>query len=352
MTDASHPALEGPAAAESQSGPAVPRPLVSVAMPTFNGERYLAEALDSVAAAIGVLANPGAVEILAVDDGSDDATPQILQSAAERLPVRILEGPRRRNWAASTNAAFRQARGEYVCSLHQDDRWRPERLARLLALAARHPEVDVWTHPVRFIGPAGAVLGLWRSPWPAGRPLAPVDWFPRLLVQNVLAVPGVLFRRRILDSVGAMDERRPYTTDWDFWLRMAKRHTAWMVLEPLADFRLHSESQTLSLSRRHADFVAQLESVVADHRGALARLGAAERWGRLADLGVEVNAWLAARAARMAWPSGRLARAALRVGPVGCLQYVRAAQLVPRVVARLRVRGLTDGREEAKEGGL
>ncbi len=341
MTSAPPIEPESPPAAAPGGGRISARPFVSVALPTFNGARYLSDALDSVAAAIAALDDPAAVEVLAVDDGSTDATPRILRAAAERLPVRILDGPRQRNWAASTNAAFREARGELLCILHQDDRWHPSRLARLQRLVEQHPEVAVWAHAVRFIGPAGEVLGMWRCPWPAGRPLEPAAWFPRLLVQNVLAVPGVLFRRQLLDEFGGLDERLPYTADWEFWLRLAQRHAAWVLPDPLADFRIHPESQTLALSRQHEEFVAQLETVVGRHQGELARLGASGRWGRMADLGVEVNAWLAARAARQPWPSGRLLRAVRRAGPVDVLRYIRAAQLVPRVTARLRVRGLT-----------
>jgi len=327
-----------------------PPPFLSVAMPTYNGARYLPEALESIAVQRGVGDRRVLLEVLAVDDGSADATPRILQEASARLPLRVLDGPRRRNWVVSTNVALRAARGEFVCMLHQDDRWHPERVEQLRELAAAHPEVDVWIHPARFIGPDGRSLGLWRCPWPAGRPLEPAEWFPRLLVQNVLSVPGVAFRRSLLESVGYMDEEQPYTTDWDFWLRLARSSRAWVIPQPLADFRLHAESQTISMSRRHAEFVAQLEGVVARYRGELPSLGAAARWERLADLGVEVNAWLAARAARLPWPNRRLLRALGRAGIRGSLAYVRAAQLVPRVRARLRVVGLVQSEEESRGG--
>lgn len=311
-----------------------PTPTVSVVIPTYNGERYLAEALDSVAAQHG----HSGVEVLAVDDGSVDGTVEMLRVAAARLPIRILDGPRRRNWVASTNAALREARGSYVCILHQDDRWHPDRLARLSALAAIHPDVDVWLHPSRFIGPEGQVLGRWDCPWPKNRRLAPCDWLPRLLVQNVVAVPAVLFRRTLLDDVGFMDEARPYTADWEFWLRMARAHSAWVLSEPLSDFRVHPESQTFALAHRPAEFAAQLRDVVEQYRSDARRLGASGRVEAMALLGVEVNAWLAARVAGARSTARPMVRAAWRCGMAGTAAYVRASQLVPRVLARLRIR--------------
>lgn len=308
-------------------------PDVTVVMPTFNGARYLPEALASIEAQRG----DGTLEVLAVDDGSTDETPEILRGASARLPLRLIDGPRRRNWVASTNTALREARGAFVCMLHQDDRWHPDRLARLLALAGREPDVGFWVHPARFIGPDGRRVGTWGCPWPKNRALAPAEWLPRLLVQNVLAVPAVFLRRSVLDAVGPMDEAQPYTADWEYWLRIARAHRAWVHPEPLADFRVHADSQTFALARRHDDFVAQLRGVVNRYAGDVAELGAPPRRIAMARLGIEANAWLAARAAGVATSARPLVRAACRAGVRGSIEYVRAAQLVPRIAARLRV---------------
>ena len=99
-------------------------PTISVVMPTYNGESHLRAALDSLESQ-----KPSGVpfEVLVSDDGSSDATLHILKEATERLPLRVIDGPRKRNWVASTNALLREARGEYVTLLHQDDIYFPER---------------------------------------------------------------------------------------------------------------------------------------------------------------------------------------------------------------------------------
>jgi len=93
-------------------------PWLSVIMPVHNGERYLAEALRSVRAE-----GTDGYEVIAVDDGSSDSTSDILTEWEQLLPLRRLARRGGGNWVAATNAGLREARGEYVCFLHQDDLW-------------------------------------------------------------------------------------------------------------------------------------------------------------------------------------------------------------------------------------
>jgi len=110
-------------------------PWLSVIVPAHNGAEYLAEALDSIASQ-----GDEEIEVLAVDDGSKDATRAILEESISRLPLQIIDQSRTGNWAANTNRALERARGEWVCILHQDDRWRPGRLGCLRSVLRRQPE--------------------------------------------------------------------------------------------------------------------------------------------------------------------------------------------------------------------
>lgn len=111
-------------------------PCVSVIIPVFNGERYLAEALASVEAQ-----TRPADEILVVNDGSTDRTPQRLAECA---------GPRLRalhrahsGIAATRNAGVAQARGEWIAFLDADDLWMPEKLSLQLAAVGQHPGAQI-----------------------------------------------------------------------------------------------------------------------------------------------------------------------------------------------------------------
>ena len=299
-------------------------PWLSVVMPVFNGERYLEQALQSICAE-----GAAGCEVLAVDDGSTDRSPEILRAWQGRLPLRILRG-RGGNWVAATNAGLREARGRYACFLHQDDLWLPGRLSALRKEADLGPALIV--HPAIFIGPEGDRLGTWRCPLPEGE-VDPGEMVRRLLVQNFLAAPAPAFARELALRGSAMDESLWYTADWDLWLKLAGRGPVRHIASPLAAFRIHGGSQTVKRSdlpeRRR-----QLEAVVERHQG-----GAPPSVRRAARFSLELNLALTAGASGGAVPWRPLLRAFFGLGPASGARYLRDSRIVERVRARLRVRG-------------
>ncbi|HEV3260038.1 MAG TPA: glycosyltransferase, partial [Gemmataceae bacterium] len=216
------------------------RPWLSVIMPTYNGDAYLAAALDSVCAQ-----DDAAIEVIAVDDGSTDATVPLLESYAERLPLRIVRRGRIGNWVANTNHGLTLARAEHVCFLHQDDLWLSGRLAVVKRLLAQSPDAALLLHPSWYIGPDGRRLGMWRCPLPAGPGELEAEFVvERLLVQNFISMPAPVFRRETALAVGGLDESLWFTADWDLWLKLAATGPALYHPEPLSAFRIHPQSQT------------------------------------------------------------------------------------------------------------
>jgi glycosyltransferase involved in cell wall biosynthesis len=119
-------------------------PLVSVIVPVYNGERYLAAALES---ALGQTYQP--VEVIVVDDGSTDATPDV----ARRYPVRYVRQANQGTGAAR-NAGLAEARGSLLGHLDADDLWEPDKTRLQVAALAAHPELDaVSGHVVEFHSP-------------------------------------------------------------------------------------------------------------------------------------------------------------------------------------------------------
>src|ERR1700737_3489848 len=95
-------------------------------MPTYNGERFIAAALDSVRDQ-----DNNGIELVIVDDGSTDQTLDLVRGYADILPIRLITPGRLGNWVAATNLGLREAKGDWACFLHQDDLWLPGRLERL-----------------------------------------------------------------------------------------------------------------------------------------------------------------------------------------------------------------------------
>lgn len=307
------------------------RPFISVVMPVFNGENYVAEALQSVASQPG----SDSLHLIAVDDGSTDGSVGILEAWSNRLSIEIVRRPHLGNWVAQTNYGLRLASGEYVCFLHQDDSWMPGRLPTVRDAIAAHPAADMLIGPIEFVDGKGRRVGRCRCPFPAGRLLHPADWFPPLLVQNFLLMPVPVVRREVIGEA-AFDESLRFATDWKFWLGLASRATAATLPVPTVRFRVHGVSQTIDCARDLPDYRSQLESVLRDMLPVLEHLAPEpERWVEIARYSVEVNVMLAALANgnRSLLPS--VVRRGVRLGIRGVWRYLHYSRVIERSLARV-----------------
>ncbi len=314
----------------------VTEPWLSVLMPTYNGARYVAAALESVE-------SQGAydLEVIIVDDGSTDDTLSIVESFAGRLPLRIVAAPRTGNWAANTNRALAHARGRYLSCLHQDDCWLPGRLESLRAALACHGDAALIVHPARFMDTSGRLLGIWRCPLSKTGGLVDAGIMAaRLLVQNFLAIPAPLFRRDAIEQVGGFDEDLWYAADWDLWLKLSALGPCLYLPEPLVCFRIHPFSQTASRSADTFEFRRQLEVVLRRHlpRWQHAQAGGGRRLARVAQFSVDVNTALAATSHGQRPRLGPLAWRGLLLGPLGWHQYSRDSRIGERVCSRIMSR--------------
>jgi hypothetical protein len=319
-------------------------PWLSVIVPTYNGASYLPHTLASIEQQ-----QDNRIEVIAVDDGSSDATPAILQAYARRLSLRILPRPIG-NWVANTNFGLAAARGLYACILHQDDLWLPGRLSKLRQLLTRQPQAALVFHSSRYIDAYGRNLGVWHSPVPAGR-VAADRLIEQLLVQNFIAVPAPLFAREAALAVGGLDEALWYTADWDFWLKLAATGSSAYWPQPLAAFRVHRQSQTAQGVARAGEMRRQIETVLERHL----RPWEAAHPGRgevahAARLSVEVNHALAicACGARADWL--RLACNFLALRRAEWYRFFRDSRIVERVTARIKAGCYGWKRPEARAG--
>ena len=307
-------------------------PWLSVVVPSHNGERWLAAALQSV-----LDQNEPGIEVILIDSSAADTSLEIAESISGKLDIRIQHRPDLLPWTAKTNVAVAQARAGWICMLHQDDLWLPGRCAALRRWLSAPSDAVMHLHPAYIIDGAARRLGLWRCPLPGGdQPVPGQVLLRRLLVQNFIAIPAPAIRRDAYLKVGGLDEGLWYTADWDLYLKLLFAGDIYYHPEPLACFRIHGNSLTMSGGRGLEDFRRQMEIVRDRHIGKLTA-GHGETL-RIASASIEVNVALAAagngKPAQLITALARLAA----LGPRNLVRYVHHSRIVERAYPRLRAR--------------
>ncbi len=235
------------------SGPANSAPLVSVVVPTFNGERFLGDTLRSVLAQT----HP-AVEIITVDDGSTDGSAALVAAVAPRA-LRLSQG--NAGVSAARNRGLAAARGRYVIFLDQDDIWHPQQLERQVAWLEQHPECGVAVVPYSHWYPAEGGYAAPETLWPPDPGLVTdphfTGWVYHQFLWDIWALTsGTLMRREVVAGVGGFDVSLPYSEDWDLWLRLAQETQFALLRWPPILYRQHPVQGSRSLRAR--DFRVEL----------------------------------------------------------------------------------------------
>jgi glycosyltransferase involved in cell wall biosynthesis len=192
------------------------RPLVSVVMPVFNGERFLAEAIESV-----IAQTYSHWELVLIDDGSSDGSFRIASEYARKdARIRPFRNERNLGIVKTRNRAFVEAdkTSAYFAVLDSDDVCMPERLAAQVEFLERNPGHAVIGGNTLIIDEHSRVIG--RRLYPATHEQI-VDVITRY---NPMAQPTCTIRRSALDQIGNYDERYPRCQDYDLWLRIAARY--------------------------------------------------------------------------------------------------------------------------------
>lgn len=220
--------------------PQVTAGLISVVMPCYNAQAYVAEAVASV---LGQTYR--SVELIVVDDGSTDASVEIIESYGHRLTLlrQNNQGP-----YPARNRGVTASRGEFLAFLDADDWWAPDCLERL------HEAIERSRAAVAYCG--------WQNvglPGGRGEPYVPPDYEREGKLERFLraAAPwpihAALLRRSVWDEVGGFDTTLPTVMDYDLWLRVGAFRPIVRVDKVLAFYRHHQGGQITSQQWRQAE---------------------------------------------------------------------------------------------------
>jgi glycosyltransferase involved in cell wall biosynthesis len=307
----------------------------TVAIPTYNGSRFIEAAVASALAQEGA-----AFHLVVSDDRSDDDTlARVRRLAGDRARIEV--NAERLGLAGNWNRCVALARTPFVAILHQDDLIEPGHLAAHLAayregtgmVASSARAIDERGRPAKVeSGGCGSV----DRRFPAG------SFAGELAVANPLRCSAVSLRAEAHASVGGFDPSFRYVVDWDFWLRVSARWEVTWLAGTTAAFRWHASSETHAFGGGTVDLeeTSRLLDRLHGDRPDLARLRSrADR--RLARAYLH-RAYQAAKAGRASLVRLCLTRSrALHPGIV--LEIARDPRLAARLAGALLSRRGADG---------
>jgi glycosyltransferase involved in cell wall biosynthesis len=192
--------------------------LVSVIVPTYNRREFLAEAVRSVQ-----VQSWTDRELIVVDDGSTDGTPDL----AARDGIHIIRTAHSGRPGRVRNIGAEAASGEYLAFLDSDDLWKPEKLARQMRFFEEHPDIplchtrEVWIRDGRVISQSGQ------------RHKREGDVFADALRKCIIGPSTAMLTRKLFAEHGGFHEELEIAEDYELWLRICDRCDVGYINEPL-----------------------------------------------------------------------------------------------------------------------
>jgi glycosyltransferase involved in cell wall biosynthesis len=326
--------------------------MVSVTICTYNSLRHIDETLHSVFAQTFQ-----DFEIVVVDDGSTDGTADVIERLYPDPRITIVR-QRNQTLRVARPVAVAHAKGEFIAFLDHDDVWLPTKLERQIGAARAAPEAALIFSDCLLIDASGQALGRLSDQFDFGSiDLRGTRAHLELLRRGCfVAYPTAFARTAAVRAVGGFNQTWQYVSDYDLWLRLARRYELRCIREPLAKYRVHETQFT----QRHSDIT------LAEHVALLGPILSSASYPRNVRIAIRDNLFgqhrvafalllrqrrfrLAARAALgiYRYPAavrdycrGRVATTA--IGPAmefGIVAYCRGKDLLARAIA-LTVNGM------------
>lgn len=216
-------------------------PLISVLMLSFNHDRYISDAINSV-----LNQNFRDLELIIIDDCSSDNSRRIIE-AHQKDDYRIKAFFHRKNMgmAKTANECILKATGKYISFLDSDDLWVKSKLEKQVAILNSNDNLIVWSEG-EIINADGfptnetfTQLNLASDAKKSG------DIFEILLNHNYIFMSSLIFKRDFATKI-MFDRRLKYLNDQKFVAQLAKEHEFYYIEEPLVKYRVHGKNSILT----------------------------------------------------------------------------------------------------------
>ncbi len=338
-----------------------PRPTVSVLMPIYNGAQLVRHGQSALKAALGSLLKQSFAdfEILAVDDGSSDTTPEVLRAYAAldtRIrPIYMAHG----GIVKALNTGLTMARGQYIARMDADDICHPHRLAQQVAYLDHNPQIGLVACRVHFAGSRQHHAGYARHVDWTNTLLRPEDIALHRFRESPIAHPSVMFRASVAHRYGSYAQG-PFPEDYELWLRWLESGVAMAKLpETLLEWhdpptrlsRTHPHYAMENFYRLKSRYLARWLACNNPHHPHVTIIGAGKtsrrRAGMLRTHGIIIKDWIDVDPRKIGNVIGGvriLGREAIPATGHGfCIAYLAGHNAAEALVSFLKTKGYTPG---------
>jgi glycosyltransferase involved in cell wall biosynthesis len=234
---------------------------ITTVIPTYNRSADVAVAVES---ALGQRYPRDRHEVIVVDDGSTDDTPEVLSRYGDAIrTLRVPNG----GVAAARNHGIVHARGEAIAFLDSDDTWDPDKLALQAEVLATQPEIAMVLTSMKIVDASGRMKEIYSR-----RRTLPVDGnvLPYVLRNPSMTPSSAMVRTEVARELTGFDPRLKTAEDLDFHLRLALRHGVAVIDQPLLRYTRADGSLGDSVRSYH-DYMLVLHRFIAAHADELDR---------------------------------------------------------------------------------
>ncbi|GEM_PF-3505572 len=217
-------------------------PRVTVAIPSYNHEKYIAQAIQSV-----LDQTYQDFEIIITDDGSSDHTVNVIKTFSDPR-IRLFCFAKNQGTSSAMNHCIREGRGEYMAILNSDDIFFPDKLEKQVKFLDEHNEIGAVFGSPQIIDDDGNDFLDIKNIQKKNR--SRFEWLNYFFWHgNALYHPSVLIRRVCYEKIGEYDEQLAQTPDFDFWMRLCMKYDIHILQENLIKYRIRSCSANASADK-------------------------------------------------------------------------------------------------------
>jgi len=226
-------------------------PKISIIIPVYNAEKFISETIESV-----IAQTYQDWEIIAVDDGSTDKTPEILKEYEKKLSKKLRVITQKNSGVSiARNTGIAAAKGEYIAFLDHDDLWMPEKLEKQIKLLDSNKELGLVYSDSYMIDESGNLkkdtfINSIMSKNILQSKVFRGNIFNELFCVDFIPLLTTIVRKDVFDKVGMFNPKYKISEDYDLFLKIARIYPADFIKQPLAKYRIHSGGASKNLETR------------------------------------------------------------------------------------------------------